>query len=75
MLIPDRRFLARLEPTVGRVLIVDPNAHAARLITDLMKGLGAREVVVEPSEARGLQVAGALDPGLIFTERGGPGLD
>ena len=75
MLIPDRRFLARLEPTVGRVLIIDPNAHAARLITDLMKSLGAREVVVEATEARGLQVAGALDPGLIFTERSGPHLD
>ncbi len=75
MLITDRRFLARLEPTVGRVLVVDPNAHAARLITDLMKGLGAREVVVEATEARGLQMAGALDPGLIFIERGGPELD
>lgn len=75
MLITDRRFLARLEPTVGRVLIIDPNAHAARLIMDLMKGLGAREVVVEATEARGLQMAGALDPGLIFIERAGPQLD
>lgn len=75
MLITDRRFLARLEPTVGRVLILDPNAHAARLITDLMKGLGAREVAVEASDTRGLQMAGALDPGLIFIERSGPQLD
>ena len=75
VLITDRRLLARLEPTVGRVLIVDPNGHAAKLILDLMKGLGAREVVMEATEQRGLTMAGALDPGLIFVERGGLGLN
>lgn len=71
----DRRVLARLEPVVRRVLIVDPNVHAARLITDIVKALGAREVAVEPDQVRGLSMAGALDPGIVFTERSGPGLD
>jgi two-component system, response regulator PdtaR len=71
----DRRMLARLEPVVRRVLIVDPNAHAARLISDLMKNLGMREVVVETETRPALRAAASLDPGLIFTERTGSNLD
>jgi CheY-like chemotaxis protein len=71
----DRRTLARIEPVVSRVLIVDPNVHAARLLTESMKGLGAREVAVEPDEARAMKAAEALEPGIVFIERTGPGLD
>jgi CheY-like chemotaxis protein len=71
----DRRLLGRLEPVTKRVLIVDPNAHAARLLTDLMKALGAREVVVESTSAGAIKAASGLEPGIIFTERSGPDLD
>lgn len=71
----DRRVLAKLEPVVKRVLIVDHNLHAARLLTEIMKGLGAREVVVETTGKRALLAAAALEPGLVFTERTGEGLD
>ena len=55
----DRRLLAKLEPVVGRVLIVDPNPHAARLLYE-----------------RALSKAtAAMEPGIIFIERTGPGLD
>lgn len=71
----DRRVLAKLEPTVRRVLIVDPNPHAARLLHDIVKALGARDIVVAADEARALKAAAALEPGIVFTERTGPGLD
>ncbi len=71
----ERRTLAKLEPVVKRVLIVDPNPHAARLLTDIMKGLGARDVVVQPDEKRALMAAAELEPGIVFTERTGEGLD
>ena len=71
----DRRVLAKLEPAVKRVLIVDPNPHAARLLLEIMKGLGAREIVVEPTEKRAMLAAAALEPGIVFTERTGEGLD
>ncbi len=67
----DRRVLAKLEPVVKRVLIVDPNPHAARLLTDIMKGLGARDIVVQPDEKRALMAAAELEPGIVFTERTG----
>lgn len=75
MFATDRRVLAKLEPVVKRVLIVDPNPHAARLLNDLMKGLGARDIVIQPTEKRALAAAAELEPGIIFTERGGEGLD
>ena len=71
----DRRVLAKLEPVVKRVLIVDPNPHAARLLTDIMKGLGARDIVVQLEEKRALKAAEELEPGIVFTERTGDGLD
>ncbi|MGV9008656.1 response regulator [Brevundimonas sp.] len=71
----DRRFLAKLEPVVRRVMIVDPNTHAARMLMDIMKGLGAREVVVEGENDAAMRMAEGLEPGLIFTERSGDGLN
>ena len=71
----DRRLLAKLEPVNKRVLIVDPNAHAARLLMEIMKGLGAREVVVEGENDAAMRMAEGLEPGLIFTERSGDGLN
>ena len=71
----DRRLLIRLEPVVKRVLIVDPNPHAARLLVDVMKALGSRDVAVEPDETRAMKMAESLEPGIILIERTGPGLD
>lgn len=71
----DRRVMAKLQPVLRRVLIVDPNPHAARLLTEILKGLGAAEMVVEQTEERALDTAAALEPTIVFTERGGDRLD
>ena len=71
----DRRSLAKLEPVVQRVLVVDPNLHAARLLTEIMKALGARDVVVQPDQSLALMAAEEMEPGIIFIERSGEGLD
>jgi CheY-like chemotaxis protein len=68
-------LLAKLEPVIKRVLIVDPNPHAARLLADIMKGLGGRDIIVETTGKRALQAATALEPGIVFIERTGEGLD
>ena len=75
MFIADAKTLNRIEPAVRRVLIADPNAASARLLVDIMKSLGAREVVTESDENRVLDHARELEPGLIFTERTGCRLD
>ena len=50
MFTADSKTLSRLAPVVRRVVVVDPNASAARLMTDIVKGFGAREVYVEGDE-------------------------
>lgn len=71
----DARTLARIAPTLQRVVIVDPNLAPARLLLDIMKSLGAREVVHETDELRALDAIREIEPGLIFTERMGPDLN
>ncbi|WP_343054858.1 response regulator [Brevundimonas basaltis] len=68
-------MLAKLAPALSRVLIVDPNPHAARLLTEIVKGMGAGEIVVEPDEPRAMKAALELEPGIVFTERNGDKLD
>lgn len=71
----DPKILQRVEPVIRRVLICDPNAASARLLGDLLKGLGARQLAFEPEERRALEMARDLDPGIVFVERSGVRLD
>lgn len=71
MFAPDRRVLARIEPVIRRTLIVDPNPHAARLLSDIMKGLGTREIAIETDEKLALRAAAEMDPGIVFVEHAG----
>ena len=71
----DSRLMVKLKPVIGRVLIVDSHSQSARLLVDIMKGMGSGQIVVEPTEARALKTAAELEPGLVLTERGGAGLD
>ena len=57
MFAADARVLNRIKPTIQRVVIADPNQASARLLLDIMKSLGAREVVVESDEAHEAQRA------------------
>lgn len=75
MFAADVRVLSRIAPTIHRVVIADPNLASARLLVDIMKNLGSREVVVEADEARVMEAIREIEPGLVFTERSGPRLD
>ena len=71
----DPKTLQRIEAGVRRVMIVDPTPASAKLLADLMKGLGARDVLFEPEERRALDLARDFNPDVIFVERSGPKLD
>lgn len=75
MFAADARVLSRIAPTIHRVVIADPNLASARLLVDIMKSLGSREVVVETDEGRVVDAIREIEPGLVFTERTGPKLD
>lgn len=75
MITDDVKMLARMEPVVRRVLILDGNMAASRLLSDLMKGMGARDIVFETDERHAMDVVRDFEPTLIFTERSGPRFD
>lgn len=75
MFAANARTLSRIEPAVRRVVIIDSNMSAARLLTDIMKGMGAREVYAESDEERALELLRDVEPGVIFTERSGETLN
>lgn len=71
----DSKSLQRIAPTISRIVIADPNTAAAKLLGDLIKGIGGREVVIEGDEDRAFQAVQDVEPGLVFTERSGQTLD
>lgn len=75
MFAADARRLTQIEPALRRVLIVEPSTAAARLLWDVLKGLGTRNIIIEPDEYGALEQARQMEPSLIFTERLGQRLD
>ena len=71
----DPKIAARIEPTVRRVLIIDSNMMAAKLLSEIMRTLGARDIVIEQDEKLAYEAARDLEPTIIFTERTGPRMD
>jgi CheY-like chemotaxis protein len=58
-----------------RVLVVDPQPASTRLLTELLKDLGSRFVMVESTNSRAMAVARAEDPQIIFCEYSGGEVD
>ena len=71
----DPKTLARLGPELGRVLVFDPQPAAAKLVAELLKDMGARQIVSAPDTARGLELIAQLDPQLVCTEMSGVDFD
>ena len=71
----DAKTLQRVASRIPRVLVIDPNAHAARLLSDLVKQMGAKETAIASRTDKALVAAYEFDPQLIVTEFTGPALD
>lgn len=75
MFAADPKLLQQVSQHVKRVLIVDPHPASSRLLGDLMKGLGCRNLYFEPDGRRALELAREVEPNLILIERSGARLD
>ena len=75
MFAADPKTLNRIAPSIRRIVIADPNPASARLLMDIMKGIGSREVFIESDEDRTLELLRDVEPGVIFTERSGDRLN
>ena len=51
MIFSDEKLARRVAPHLQRVLVVDGATASARLLTDILKSLGARHVIVETSDS------------------------
>lgn len=71
----DTKSMQKVAPVVRRVVIVDPNPAAAKLMADLLKGFGCRDVAIEADEAKVIDLAREMEPNLFVVERSGPKLD
>ena len=71
----DTKSMQKIAPVVRRVVIVDPNPAGAKLMADLLKGFGCRDVAIEADETRVIDLAREMEPGLFILERTGPKLD
>jgi CheY-like chemotaxis protein len=75
MIFGEEKLLRRLAPHLQRVLVVDSGSASARLLCDLLKGLGGRYVYTENTDADAMKACKGLDPQVIFTELTGKELD
>lgn len=75
MFTTDAKNLARMAPTLRRVLVVDPNPTAAKLLAETLKGLGVGSVQFKAEGRAALDLCRDFEPTLIFTEHRGPQLD
>jgi CheY-like chemotaxis protein len=75
LILTDEKLARLLEPSLQRILVVEPIAASARLLSDLLKGVGAKEIHLVQTSGQALERCKLIDPQVILTEIGGPGLD
>lgn len=71
----DPKLLTRLAPHLGRVLVFDPQPAAAKLMAELLKDMGARQVTCASKTAKGLELIAHVDPQLVCIEFAGAEFD
>lgn len=71
----DPRLQAKLRHSLKRVLIIEANQAYARMLADMLRVLGADNIVVETDDRRALGLCRSLDPQLILTDYRVPHID
>ena len=71
----DSKLMARIAPHLGRVLVFDPQPAAGKLMAELLKDMGARQVTCASRTTKGLELIGHVDPQLVCCESVAPEFD
>lgn len=64
----DPKLLSRLQPRIRRVLIVDSQPASAKMLGDLMRGLGTADVAVADDDRPALEMLRHFNPDVVFVE-------
>jgi threonine synthase len=67
--------LEQMEQRVRRILIIEDNASAARLLSRILKARGNYDIDIAANGAEGLVMVGRTKPDLIITDLMMPGID
>jgi CheY-like chemotaxis protein len=70
LILTDEKLARLLEPFVQRILVVEPIAASARLLSELLKGVGAQEIHIVQTGFQALNTCTLLEPQVVFTEVG-----
>ena len=69
------KTLQRIAPKIERVLIVDANPYQAKLLAELCRELGSRQIMTAHRSDQAMTITAEFKPDLIFTEYSAPNLD
>jgi CheY-like chemotaxis protein len=72
MILTDEKLARLLEPFLERILVVEPVQASARLLGDLLKGVGAKEIHFAQTGIQAFSACRLIEPQVVFTEVGGP---
>jgi CheY-like chemotaxis protein len=75
MIYQDAQLARQLTPHLKRVLVLESVPAGARLLSELLRDLGAGQVDVQPNNALAHGALKRFDPQVVFTELSGPSLD
>lgn len=75
MFTADAKLQQQLAPHMQRVLIVDPQPAAVKLLGDLLRSITPAQIMAASTDQKAMQLAAMTDPQVIFIEHSGPGLD
>jgi two-component system, response regulator PdtaR len=65
----DARTHQRIAALMQRVLIVDPHPASAKMLAELLRNISACQLWTAPDAARGLSLARAVEPHLVFLDQ------
>lgn len=75
MIYGDEKMVRMIAPSLQRVLVIEPAHASGRLLVELLKNLGSRDIAVETNDAGAMSACKAFEPQIIFTELAGPQFD
>ncbi len=71
----EPKVLARIAPHLTRALVFDPQPAAAKLMSELLKDMGARHVTSASKTTKGVELIAHIDPQLVCVEYAGAEFD
>lgn len=71
----EQKLFQKLAPQLQRVLVVEPQPAAVKLLQELLRTISPGQVITATTDAKAMIAVQSMDPQMIFVEYAGPGMD